>query len=455
MSGDSDRESWLRRGLTDRATIYSLGNTLCAVAFGPLIAYLIATRLSKDLQGYYYTFGSLLGLQVFAELGLAAVITQFASHEWANLSLRNGRVEGDNFSRARLAGLLKFSIRWYAGVSLVILLPLAGFGLYFLQSGAGRAIEWKSPWLGLCVLAGLRLSLTPAFALLDGCGQVTAAYGFRMIDGLVKAGSTSVALLLGCNLWTAALVALNSLVIALLFLSVRYRHFFGSLLSLETTQKIHWREEVLPMQWRIALSWLAGYFVFQLFTPVLFRYRGPREAGQFGLTWNMVSSINSIGAAFLQTKAPTFGALIAARKFAELDRRTVHAMGLAILGTTLGSVALLILLQFLSELYPNIADRCLGVGSTSILLAATALMQISYAQSGYLRAFKREPFLLLSLLSGALTGGLTWLLGREYGATGVAWGYLVGVIFLVLPMGTWIFLRRRVEWLRELNLDRR
>jgi O-antigen/teichoic acid export membrane protein len=164
----------------------------------------------------------------------------------------------------------------------------------------------------------------------------------------------------------------------------------------------------------------------------------------------MVSSINSIGTAFQQTKAPTFGALIASRKFTELDRRTWHAMGLAILGTFAGALALLGLLQALSALYPAIAERCLGVGPTAILLVATVLMQISYAQSGYLRAFKREPFLILSILSGLMTGGLTWVLGREYGATGVVWGYL-SVTVLMLPLGTWIFVRCRAAWIAPAN----
>jgi hypothetical protein len=33
-------------------------------------------------QGFYYTFGSVLALQVFVKLGLVTVIVQMASHEW-------------------------------------------------------------------------------------------------------------------------------------------------------------------------------------------------------------------------------------------------------------------------------------------------------------------------------------------------------------------------------------
>jgi O-antigen/teichoic acid export membrane protein len=438
--------AWWWQGLADRAALYSLANTLRAVTCGPLTAWLIATRFSPEVQGYYYTFASLLALQVFAELGLSAVIVQFASHEWVHLSLDGGRVAGAEPNRSRLADLWRFSLWWYAGASLVVLLPLGGFGMYFLATAHAPGVAWQAPWLALCGLTAVRLMLTPAFALLDGCGQVAPTYGFRLVDGLVATTATWSAILLGGGLWAAPCATAGSVLCAAGFLGLRYRNFFGSLWRQEIREKIHWRAEVLPMQWRIALSWLSGYFIFQLFTPVLFRYRGAREAGQFGLTWNMVSSINNVGAAFLQTKAPTFGALVAARNFPELDRTAWRALGLALLGTCAGALALLGLLGVLPAFYPALLERCLPVGPTAVLLGATLLMQISYVQSGYLRAFKREPYLVLSLLFGALTGALTWWLGRSSGAVGVAWGYLAAVAVLVLPVGTGIFLRRRREW---------
>ena len=436
----------LQQGFSDRAALYSLANTTRGVICGPATAYFIATRFSKDVQGYYYTFNSLLALQVFVELGLGTVIIQFASHEWAHLSLREGHVEGSPQHCSRLASLLRFSFRWYAVAALLVLIPLCTFGLHFLGAKQVAGVEWRGPWLALCVLSASRLLLTSPFALLDGCGQIAQSYGFRLFDGCVLVASSWTAILGGFNLWTAPFMALNSLVAALVFLVVRYRGFFGSLLRQPVREKIRWKEEVLPMQWRIALSWLSGYFIFQLFTPVLFRYRGPREAGRFGLTWNMVSSINTIGSAFIQTKVPVFGGLVASRNFSELDRRALRALGLATLATLAGALGLVGLLLVLPAFYPALTERCLSLGPTAVLLAATVLMQISYVQSGYLRSFKREPYLGLSLLFGAVTGGLTWVLGRQFGASGIVWGYFAAVVFLVLPLGTWIFFRRRREW---------
>jgi hypothetical protein len=74
------------------------------------------------------------------------------------------------------------------------------------------------------------------------------------------------------------------------------------------------------MQWRIALSWVSGYFIFQLFTPVLFAYQGAVVAGQMGMSLSIATALNTLALAWINTKAPMFGLLIARGEFAALDR---------------------------------------------------------------------------------------------------------------------------------------
>ena len=76
----------LRFGI-DRAVFFTLLGRGWNVGAGLIIIALVAHFLSPELQGYYYTFNSLIALQVFAELGLNFAIIQFASHEMAQLTL--------------------------------------------------------------------------------------------------------------------------------------------------------------------------------------------------------------------------------------------------------------------------------------------------------------------------------------------------------------------------------
>ena len=70
----------------DRAIAYALLSKVWLLFAGPITLYLISLYLTPEMQGFYYTFLSLVALQVFIELGFYVVITQFASHEWAHLS---------------------------------------------------------------------------------------------------------------------------------------------------------------------------------------------------------------------------------------------------------------------------------------------------------------------------------------------------------------------------------
>jgi O-antigen/teichoic acid export membrane protein len=67
----------------DKAVGYTLSARIIQ-AFGSFVSlYLIALYLTKEEQGFYYTFGSILAIQVFFELGLNGIITQYAAHESA------------------------------------------------------------------------------------------------------------------------------------------------------------------------------------------------------------------------------------------------------------------------------------------------------------------------------------------------------------------------------------
>src|SRR5579863_4233329 len=100
-----------------------------ASAAGLITVGLIARFLSPDEQGYYYTFSSLVALQIVFELGFSFVILQMASHERAHLVISaEQQITGDEVAHRRLASVIQKSIRWYsvAAVLLGVFLLLAG-----------------------------------------------------------------------------------------------------------------------------------------------------------------------------------------------------------------------------------------------------------------------------------------------------------------------------------------
>ena len=178
-------------------------------------------------------------------------------------------------------------------------------GGYIFFSGSPHSnVNWGTPWGLFCFLTGVNICFVPIWSLLEGCNQVSNVYKYRFWQGLFASLSIWVAILLGAELWTTSVVSAVTLVYAGIFLRRKYRGFLRTLFfSRVTGSRINWRIDMLPMQWRIALSWISGYFVFSLFIPVLFKYHGPVVAGQMGMTWSVVGVIGTIANSCLSPKS--------------------------------------------------------------------------------------------------------------------------------------------------------
>ncbi len=74
------------------------------------------------------------------------------------------------------------------------------------------------------------------------------------------------------------------------------------------------------------------------------------------------------------------------------------------------------------------------------------LNHLLYSEALYLRAHKREPFLLLSVIVALICCANTLVAGRLWGATGVTVGYFVCGGVVNLAGGTYIFIRSRRIW---------
>jgi hypothetical protein len=416
---------------------------------GLVTSFLIATHFSPDLQGYYYAFNSLLVLTVFAELGLTSVLVNFISHEWLKIDIdENGAPFGDVNSISRLMSLFHFSIKWFLCAAMLITIVLVVIGWFFWNESGGPDIEWHAPWIALSIVTGLNLIFLPMSAILEGCNQIENLYKYRFIQYLVSSVVMWIGIAIGAGLWVASFSAFFGLV-TLIYLSWKnYRSFFiGLFLNGHQYDQINWRYDVLPMQWRIALSWIGGYFTFALFVPILFHYHGPILAGQMGMTWAFIGALMSISSAWIAPHGPGFGMLVAGKNYSELDARFKMIFIANTFLVLSGSAIILVALITLNYLYPILAQRLLPPSITAVFLASTVVYTMGLPLATYLRAHKKEPLTGISIFGGILNGVMVIVLGIKFGAMGIATGYLLSNL-IVLPFLLRIWLNKRREWHR-------
>ncbi len=439
----------------DRTVFFGVLTKIWGVITAPLTMLLIILKFTPEYQGYYYAFNSLLVLQVFVELGLGTVILQFASHEWVKLKLdNNGGITGDKEALSRLMSLADITIKWFLVGGVIVAFGLGiGGHLFFLQSQINSNVNWALPWFFLCILTGINVCFIPVWSLLEGCNQVSAVYTFRFFQGIIASLSIWIAMFLGVKLWSVGISLAATVLCAILFFKYKYYNFIKSLLFTKLSgPRMDWRSEIFPMQWRIALSWISGYFVFSLFTPVIFHYHGSIIAGQFGMTWSVVGVVSLIAGSWLPPKVPKFGMLIAERKYKELDdlfwRVTKIFSSIAVLVT----IVVWCSIYLLNRLNHPFASRLLPLLPTTLFLVAQVLVILSLPFSVYLRAHKREPLLFLSVSSGVLVALSTLVLGKYCSVTAMAIGYL-SINSILIPIVIIVWYRCRIEWHKDKYVD--
>ena len=431
----------------DRAVSFGVLAKIWGIGAGPVTAILIAVKFTPELQGYYYTFATILALQVFVELGLGTVIIQFASHEWSKLGIgKGGQIIGDRAALSRLVSLTGVASKWYTIGGIIAIFGLGAGGYIFFSGSPDSTVNWVAPWFLLCLLTGVNICLVPIWSLLEGCNQVSNVYTYRFIQGLCSSLSIWIAILLGAGLWTASVSSVVILVCAGIFLRRKYWNFLKTLLlSRPTGPHIEWRKDILPMQWRIAISWISGYFVFSLFTPVLFHYHGPVIAGQMGMTWSLIGALGAISSSWLYPKVPQFGMFIARREYEELDKLFWRITKIVVSITILLALAIWLLVYVFYATGFSLATRLLPPLPTGLFLLAQVILVTTIPFSSYLRAHKKEPLMFLSAMSAILVGLSTLILGKYYSATGIAIGYL-SINMLLIPFVFLIWYRCRAEW---------
>lgn len=433
----------------DQAIFFTLLGRSWSTLAGLITLWFIAGHLSHAEQGFYYTFSSILALQIVFELGMSYVVMQFASHEMANLAwTTTGTIQGNEVAKSRLRSLVILTLRWYGVIAILIVLVILPAGWVFFTINQNSAdVTWHLAWAWLIFTAALSIFSTPIFAMLEGCGRVTDVARMRLIQGVVGSFSGWLVLSAGGGLLAMPVFNTGALIVAVLWLWFSKREFFHDLLATKSQHgRISWRKEIWPFQWKIALSWLSGYFIFNLFTPVLFAYRGPVEAGQMGMSLTIANAIMAIPIAWMNTKAPFFGALIAKGDFQELDRLFFSTLSKS-LGIMVFLAILISVVVFCLHFYgAKIASRVLEPHTFAILMLTTTIVYIGYAQATYLRAHKEEPFLGISVLSGLLVGVFSIPLAKSFGSLGLMMGYLGMTMVIGLVWGPWIFYSKRRAW---------
>ena len=363
-------------------------------------------------QGFYFAFISFGILLQLCDFGLSYASLQSASHLLATKE-----------SHA-LPALAALALRINAVVTAIACVAVAALGWWvFARTPGDAVVAWSAPWLAFVAGVAANHLTAPYIFLVEGGLSVTRAWRFRLLQEVLSGCALLTVLASGQGLW--ALVAYYWVRCALGALWIERVPLGPAPAPGDAFTLRRWRRELWPFQWRVGLSAVSGFLVFQAFGPILFALRGPVEAGRFSLSLAVMNAIVMVTTAWPISQAAHFGILIGRRQGHDLASRWNRLVLQSTAFAAIGALATIVVFLLLRREAPDVMARFAGPTTTGLLIASAIAHHVVACISVVLRSERRDPLLVVGIVSGLVTVALMTAAALRDELTWIALAYLL------------------------------
>lgn len=378
--------------LDDRAIFYSLLGTVLRILFAPISLLLVSFKLTPELQGFYYLFFSIAGLQAIAEIGFSHTLVQGISHEMSYVSFNNKTFKGETDSIFRIEETIKLGFMWFSILSAICLFIVYPVGMFIMYPKADSSV-WLLPWTVFMLFFSINLCSYPVNFFFEGVLQLERIYKTRFYTQLLTTFVFALLLFFDFGLFCAIASAVSSFLVNFTVLYYPYRGFFNKYVFKIPSRKFV--KSILGWQLKVGFVWSTGYLYWQLPTVVIFSCLGPVLSGQFSMTINIINSITGLGQIFVKTKAAILGEMRAAKKIEEAQKLYKKSCRMSYHTVFISFIVFFVFWL----IFPNfvVFGRTMSIIQTLILSAVFFINQITLNQAMYARCMKDEPFMRLSI----------------------------------------------------------
>lgn len=412
----------------------------------PLIMLLIPLFLTETEQGYWYLFGSIAAMSTLVDLGFSNIILQFSAHEFAYLSFENSLLVGDSEHLRKLGSFLRFTIKWICSLLLIAYPMIFIIGcLFFIRDGVLSI--YIVPWIIFSIGSSLNFFNNSILSFIEGMDKIHSIQNIRLRVGIINTIVIVLFLLLGKNIYALAFGSIISSSSIFLSLFGTFGKILRQLFRVSKENCYRWKKEVMPLFGRYALSFASGFFIFQIYTPLTHFFYGPIESGKVGISMTLVNAMFTFSSIWIYTVTPKMNMLVSLKAKKELDSLFIKRMYLSI-GTYLVFLVGIIVFVFLFRnfwIFPKIFSRFLPPKPLLVLLLCYCVQVIINSWAVYLRAHKKEPFVIPSILTGIWVLIGTVLVGKylpfEFLFVALFSSYIWGI-----PLCYYIFKKCKKLW---------
>jgi len=426
---------------------YTLANQLWRLISGPLMLLFIPLFLKPEQQGYWYLFGSISTLSFLADLGFTGIVLQFSAHEYAFLSFSDRKLlEGDELHLKKLGSFFRFILKWVFKLCIITfpIIYIVGF-VFFTRDGVLN-IYWL-PWTLYTLGSTVNFFINFVLSFIEGLDKVASIQKIRLITSVLNTGIVTLILFSGGNIYALAFSILISSFSIFFMVILQFLPILKELLNVSSGFYYNWKSEIVPLFTRYVIGGFCGYFVFNIYIPIMHYFHGPVYSGKVGISLSLVMSLLSISSIWIYTIVPKINMFISKKEWKELDLLFNERMKLSLGTYFFGLFSLFILLCWLKDfrILPKIISRFLSFESIVILFCCYFFQLIINNMAIYLRAHKREPLMWQAILAFLWIVPTTIFVGKYFSPAWFFSGFLSSYIFL-MPINLLIFFKCKKNW---------
>ena len=367
---------------------------------GLIPVLLIPLYLSHEDQGLWFlmlSFGSIVLLFSAAQNGIVLI---FGAHEFKNLLIEKLTIIGHIKDKNSLLAFTRYGKKFF-----IIFLTFLSATVFLLFS---FYIQHNTPIgnntnlimiFGIYLLGIFFFTLNFSFlSYLESFNQVLFAYRAKSLLMLTIICLTCLLLYLHYGLYALAYSIFISMLIAFGILCMKLRTIIVESLRAKDIFNKHKQKIFVNYFQKNTFSMVSGFLLFQVYTPIVYYFKGSIIAGKVGLSIAILSALFAVSIAPLNAKMASIIRMIAEKKYQESYTIYFKVSQLALIIFLLfGSLGVFLLFEI--DIFYIYKERVVDFSSFMILWLAWFLQVIVYIFVTYIRCFKRELFIIPTIIS--------------------------------------------------------
>ncbi len=433
----------LNKNKSIRDILATFFNQAWRLISGPLMLLLIPLYLTEEQQGYWYLFGSVAALSTFADLGFSNIILQFSAHEYASLKIGNdGLLEGQSQNIKKMGSFLRFVIRWLSTICAIVYPVIFIVGIYFLVRDKVLSVYFV-PWIIYSIGSLVNFFNNSVLSFIEGMDQISKIQKSRLVVAVINSVVVILSLLLQLNIYSLAF----GIILSASFMFITIFKTFGKILKQLWNESVNfsypWKKEILPLFKKYVLSFASGYFLFQIYTPLMHYFHGPVYSGKIGISMSLVTAMFSFSTIFVYTITPRINMLIEKKDWSELDRIFNKRLILSGLAYLFIACCFFMFIKLFGGIpfINKIVSRFLPWQGLLILISAYFIQVFINSWAVYLRGHKIEPYWYTGIVSAVWVFVITVLIGKfmspDYFFLGLLSSYIWGTPWSYIIFRKW------------------